>query len=274
MSATRKSRWLGLVAGLALVLAACGGDGAGGKGGTGVNPGPIDPGGPPRLEGAWSGGFEVGSDQGDTRLLVLADGEFWLLYGRDLPGSFEVEGFVQGSGVSASGKFTSVNAKDFFGLLPVPTGTLEASYSAEAAVGAAKFPGLTLEFSVEPVPATSYDYGAAASLSDIVGLWEMRLLDGTPVEVTIQPDGSLAGIESSTLGGPRCSFIGAAVPRPDGTNVFDVELAFGAAPCTLANQVLTGMGYTYTIAGTAVRQFLVAGVNGIRGRGTALYGTR
>src|SRR5690606_39541985 len=66
MSATRKSRWLGLVAGLALVLAACGGDGAGGKGGTGVNPGPIDPGGPPRLEGAWSGGFEVGRSEEHT----------------------------------------------------------------------------------------------------------------------------------------------------------------------------------------------------------------
>lgn len=271
-----KGRFAGLAAGIALLLAACGGDGAGGEGGTGVNPGPGDPGSPPpRLEGAWSGGFEVGADPGDARLLVLAGGEYWFLYGSDLPGGFEVEGFVQGSGVSASGQFSSVNAKDFLGLLPAPTGTLDASFTADAAVGAARFPDWTFEFAVEPMPASIYDYAAPAAMDDIVGSWPMRLLDGTPVEVTIQPDGSLAGEEDTVpVGGPRCGFVGTATPRPGGTNVFDVQIQFGPAPCTLPNQVVTGVGFTHAIAGTAVRQFLVAGVNGIRGRGTVLYGTR
>ncbi len=271
-----QSRILGLAAGIALLLAACGGGGAGGKGGTGISPGPGDPNTPPpRPEGAWTGGFEIGADRGDARLLVLGSGEYWFLYGIDLPGGFEVEGFVQGSGVSANGRFSSVNAKDFLGLLPAPTGTLEASFTTDATVGAAEFPEWTIAFAVEPVPVSTYDYAAPAAMEDIVGPWAMRLLDGTPVEVTVQPDGSLAGHDSSLpVGGPRCSFVGAAAPRADGTNVFDVQIQFGPAPCTLPNQVVTGVGFTHGIAGTAVRQFLVAGVNGIRGRGTALFGTR
>jgi hypothetical protein len=261
-----KARILGLAAGLALLLAGCGGGGAGGKGGTGVNPGPVDPDDPPRLEGAWSGGFRIGTDQGDARLLVLDDGEFWLLYGGELAGGYVVDGFVQGSGVSANGRFASTNARDFFGLLPSPAGTLEANYSTQQAIGVADFPDWDVEFTVTPVPASSYDYGAPASVADIVGLWPMQLLDGTPVDVTIQPDGTLAGIDSSNLGGAKC--------RIGGTNVFEVTLQFGPAPCTLPNQVVTGVGYTYTIAGTALRQLLIAGVNGIRARGTALYGTR
>src|SRR5690606_23176128 len=174
-----QSRILGLAAGIALLLAACGGGGAGGKGGTGISPGPGDPNTPPpRLEGAWTGGFEIGADRGDARLLVLGSGEYWLLYGIDLPGGFEVEGFVQGSGVSANGRFSSVNAKDFLGLLPAPTGTLEASFTTDATVGAAEFPDWTIAFAVEPVPVSTYDYAAPAAMEDIVGPWAMRLLDG------------------------------------------------------------------------------------------------
>lgn len=279
-----RAKTQGLAAALALLLAACGGGGAGGDGGTGINPGvpggPGSPGNPlPSLEGAWSGSYEIGTDQGapdegDSRLLVLGNGEYWFFYGDELPGGFAVHGFVQGSGVSASGKFSSANARDFFGILPVPAGTLEASYTTQALLGAARFPGWTTGFSAMPVPASTYDYAAPASLPDIVGLWPMRLLDGTPVDVSIQPDGSLSGEDSSNFGGPKCSFIGAVAPRLAAENVFDVQLQFGPAPCTLPNQVVTGVGITYTIAGTAVRQFLLAGVDGIRAQGTALFGTR
>ncbi len=273
-----------LAAALALLLAACGGDGAGGEGGTGVNPGipggPGTPGNPlPPLTGAWSGTYEIGTvqgapDEGDTSLLVLDNGEYWLFYGDALPGGFAVHGFVQGSGVSTNGEFASTNARDFFGILPVLAGTLEANYTTQAVLGAASFPQWTTAFSGTPVPASTYDFEAPASLDDIVGLWPMQLLDGTPVDVTIQPDGSLGGEDSSNFGGPRCSFIGAAAPRLDGTNVFDIQLEFGPAPCTLPNQVVSGVGFTHTIAGTAVRQFLVGAVDGIRSQGTALFGVR
>lgn len=270
---------LGLATAAALALTACGGDGAGGEGGTGVNPGgpgePGEPGNPlPRLEGAWSGAFEIGPDQGDFRLLVLENGEYWGFYGDDVGSGFAVGGFLQGSGVSANGKFSSVNARDFFGILPVPSGTLEANYTTQSLLGAAVFPDWTTSFSATPVPATTYDYAAPATLESIVGLWPMHLMDGTPVNLTVQVDGSFSGIDSSIINGPRCEFTGVAAPRLTGTNVFDLQVNFGPSPCTLPNQTITGVGLTYTITGTAVRQFLVAGVNGARSAGTALFGTR
>lgn len=264
----------GLVAVVALALSACGGDGAGGDGGTGINPG--GPGGPgtalPRLEGAWSGPFEIGANQGDLRLLVLDDGEYWALYGADVGSGLVVAGFVHGSGVSANGEFSSINARDF-GVSPAPSGTLAANYTTQSLLGVARFPGRTMNFSATPVPATTYDYRAPAALVDIVGLWPMRLTDDTPVNLTVQVDGSLSGVDSSNSAGPRCAFTGVAAPRPAGTNVFDVRVDFGPA-CTLSNQTITGIGFTHTIAGTAVRELVVAAVNGSRTAGMALYGTR
>jgi len=258
----------------ALALSACGGDGAGGEGGNGVSPGlPGGPGDPPvRLEGAWSGSFEIDPARGDARWLVLPGGEYWILYGGQGGGGFAVDGFVQGSGVSTDGKFASADARDFFGIDPAVAGTLEASYTNQSLLGAASFPQWTIDFAGAPIPSTSYDYDAPAALADIVGLWPMRLMDGTPVDVTVQPDGRFSGIDSSNFGGPKCQFTGTMAARP-GENVFDAVVEFGPA-CFLANQFITGVGFTYTIAGTAVREFLVAGVNGIRGRGMALHGTR
>ncbi len=266
----------GLAAVAALALSACGGGGAGGEGGNGgINPGlpggPDDP--PPRLEGAWSGPFEIGAERGDTRLLVLDDGEYWALYGAEVGSGFAVGGFVHGSGVSANGKFSSANARDFFGLLPVPSGTLEANYTTQSVMGVATFPDWTMAFSGTPIPATSYDYEAPASLEDILGLWPMHLTDGTPVNLTVEVDGSFSGYDSSNPGGPRCEFTGIVAPRPAGTNVFDLRVDFGPS-CTLPNQTITGVGFTYTIAGTAVREFLVAAVNGSRTAGMAAFGTR
>ena len=274
-----KLKVLGLAAAAVLAMSACGGDGAGGEGGTGVNPGgPGDPGSPgnplPRLEGAWSGATEIGARQGGLRLLVLDDGEYWTLYGDEVGSGFAVGGFVQGSGVSANGKFSSANARDFFGMLPAPSGTLEANYTTQSLLGLATFPDWTMRFSGAPIPAASHDYAAPAALADIVGLWPMRLTDGMPVDLTVQVDGTFSGVDTSIPRvTPRCEFIGIAAPRPAGTNVFDIRVDFGPA-CTLANQTVTGVGFTYTIAGTAVREFLVAAVNGSRTAGMALYGTR
>lgn len=275
----KRAKVPGLAAALVLLLVACGGGGAGGEGGNGVNPGAPggsgSPGSPlPRLEGAWSGATEIGARQAGLRLLVLDDGEYWTLYGDELAGGFAVGGFVQGSGVSADGKFSSANARDFFGLLPVPSGTLEVNYTTQSLLGVATFPDWTMSLAGAPVPAASYDYDAPAVLADIVGLWPMRLTDGMPIDLTVQVDGSFSGVDSTIPRvSPRCEFIGVAEPRPAGTNVFDISMTFGP-DCTLPNQTITGVGATSTIVGTAVREFLVAAVNGSRTAGMAAFGRR
>lgn len=266
---------LGLAAAAAFAMSACGGGGAGGKGGDGVNPGlPGGPGTPPSsLQGAWWGPFEIGPDRGDTRMLFLPGGDYWALYGGDTVSGFVIEGFVQGSGVSADGEFSSVNARDFFGSLPGAPGRLEANYTSQSVIGVADFTDWTMAFSGAPIPATTYDFGRPADLADIVGAWPMQTtVDGIPVELTIQPDGSFSGIDSRNNVGPKCQFTGNATPRA-GVNVFDVTIVFGSA-CTLPNQAISGIGLTSTIEGTAIREFLVAGVSGARSYGAALFGTR
>jgi hypothetical protein len=238
------------------LLAACGGGGDSGSAPFG-----------PKAEGAYSGTLS-GATSPAFQLLVLDNDEYWALYGTNSGNRFLVAGFIQGTGKSNNGSFSSTNARDF-GTVPPLSATVNASYVAGTSVqGTVNGGGSTFTLSGTAIPASTFDYNAAASLSSIVGNWHLAALDGSPTSLAITANGAFTG----SSGG--CAFTGTLAPRPSGKNVYDFSVTFGAAPCALPTQTATGIALSYLLAGTTIRQLIVAGVSSNRSAGTALFGIR
>jgi hypothetical protein len=254
-------RGLALI-GLATALAGCGGGGGGGGGDSGI------PGGSgPSAEGVY-GGTLTGSTSSAFQMLVLENGEYWALYGTSTPSTFFVAGFVQGSGTSNNGTFTSSNAKDF-GFAPAVSGSVSATYTATPTItGTVSSNQGNVGFSGGAIAGSLYDYDAAARLSTVAGSWTLTELTGEGVAMTIAANGSFTAV--STEG---CNFSGTVAPRASGKNVFNVSLTFGAAPCSLPGTAASGIAVAYPLA-NGQTQLLVAVTEGTRTYGTAAFGTR
>ena len=245
-----------MILGMSLLAAGCGGGG-------------DDAGATPNAkpEGAYAGTL-TGSASSAFQLLVLENDEYWSLYGTNSGGTLLVAGFIQGSGTSSSGSFASSNALDF-GFATSAQGTLSASYVVGTSIqGTVTSAGRNVGFSGAPIAPATYNYSTPASLSDIQGSWNLTSLTGAATTLNVSAAGALTG---SSQG---CSFSGTITPRASGKNVFNVSLTFGAAPCLLPGQSASGIAISSVLAGSAVRQLIVAGVNTNRTAGTALFGTR
>ena len=98
----KKVAYVSVIALFAISLASCGGGGS-------DSPAPSAG---PTAEGVY-GGTLTGSTSSAFQLLVLENGEFWAMYGTQTASAFGVAGFIQGSGTSNNGSYTSSNTKDF-----------------------------------------------------------------------------------------------------------------------------------------------------------------
>lgn len=257
----KAAKMAGSFAAIAIVvaLAGCGGGGGGDSGSAG--------GAGLRAEGVY-GGALTGSTSSAFQMLVLENGEYWALYGTRTPSTFFVAGFVQGSGTSNNGNFTSSNARDF-GFAPAVAGSVSATYTATPTItGTVSTAQGNVGFSGGAIAGSLYDYDTPASLSTVVGSWTLTQLNGEGMAMTIASNGSFSAV--STLG---CSFSGTVVPRASGKNVFNVSLTFGAAPCALPGTGASGIAVAYPISGGQT-QLLVAVTEGSRTYGAAAYGTR
>lgn len=251
-------------AAIALIAVGIAGCGGGGDGGSAVPP-PAPP--PATAEGVY-GGTLTGSASSNFELLVLENGEYWGLYGQQTAGAFLVAGFMQGSGSSNAGSFTSSNARDF-GYLPPLQGSVNATYNttAKTVQGTITAPGATVGFTGGPITGSTYSYDGAAGPAAITGAWSLVDLGGNPITISIAANGSFTGNASG------CSLSGSVIPRPSGKNVYNLSLTFGSAPCLLPGASATGVALSYPLSnGTA--QLIVAGVNGSRSTGMAAFGTR
>jgi len=92
-------------------------------------------------------------------------------------------------------------------------------------------------------------------------------LSGAAATVAINNAGAITG----SSGG--CSFTGTATPRASGKNVFDVSITFGAAPCVLPSQTVTGIALDYITTGNQT-QLLVSVVNSAKTAGTMFFAHR
>lgn len=254
----RPTKTLGVAVWSLLLVAACGGGG----GDTPAQTGPT-------AEGAY-GGSLTGSSSNTFSLLVLENGEFWSAYGtQSAPtATFFVRGIVQGTGTSNNGSFTSSNAKDF-GFAPAVAGTINSTYNASTPSFSGTFSGSfgAVTFSGGPIQGSTYNYNAAASISEIAGAWALTNLAGAAVALNVSSNGAF------TASSAGCNFSGTITPRPSGKNVFNVALTFGAAPCLLAGQTGSGIGVVYPLTSGA-RQLILAAVDGTRTYGSMAFGAR
>lgn len=220
----------------------------------------------PSAEGAYSGSATGGTSTA-FQLVVLENGDYWSLYGRNSGSVFLVSGFLQGQGTSSNPNFTSSNTRDF-GVSPPATGSINATYVTGTSIsGNGTAAGQTFTFSGQSIPATTYDYNTPASLTSIVGSWSLTALNGAAVSMAIANTGSFT---ASTSG---CNFSGTVTPRPSGKNIFNVALTFGPAPCALPNQAASGIAISNLLA-NGNRQLIIAGTDTARNNGTVLFGLR
>ena len=219
---------LGLIS-LTIFLSACGGGGGSDASSSAT---PTD------AEGVY-GGTITGGTSPEFQLLVLPDGQYWSMYGRTVGNQFFVSGFVQGTGKSSNGTFTSTNVKDF-GIFPAVSGSINATYNAVAktisgtttsATGSAAFIG-------GPISGSLYNYKTAANLSSISGAWNGGNVGGETVAMNVSATGALT---ATTSGG--CNATGTVTPRNDGRNVFTVALLQGNG-CALQGQTIRGIVLT------------------------------
>ena len=219
-------------------------------------------------EGVYAGTL-TGSKSTAFEMLVLENGDFWSMYGTSTASVFSVAGFVQGSGISDNGKFTSANTKDF-GFAPALAGTANATYdpTAKTIAGTVTATAGTVTFSGAPIPGSLYNYSTPASLTTVAGSWSTTGLSGEGVSLNIAANGAFTA--NSAFG---CQFSGTVTPRPSGKNVFNVALTFGAAPCALPGQTGTGIALAYLLS-SGKTQLLVTVTDSARTYGSAVFGTR
>ena len=243
-----------LVSGAALLVAACGGGGSGGPG--------------PSAEGVYGGNLS-GSASSNFQMLVLENDEFWVLYGTQSSTTFSVVGFIQGSGASNSGAFTSSSLKDY-GVLPPLAGTASATYNADAKTinGSASFSGRTVGFNGGPIAGSLYNYTSAATLTAVSGTWVVSVSTGESANLSIGSTGGLSIL--SSLG---CSGTGNVAPRASAKNVFNVSVTFGPAPCVLPGGTITGIAIAYPLSNGRT-QLIAGGKNAAQTAGFMVFGTR
>ncbi len=213
-------------------------------------------------EGLWSG--STGAGQTITGF-VLDDGTYYILYSP--PGNAAlVAGFIQGSGVSGDGSFTSGNGQDFnfqgTGVLPV---TLSGSYTEKQAFGGSVSYGAAGVVTFSSSYNTNYE--APPLLSTLSGTFSGQSATSASVDnatFAISATGVVTGI--STAG---CTVTGTAAPRSHG-NIFALALTFGPPPCSMPNQTLTGMAY-YSVA---TRRLLAAAQTSARTQGYLFTGSK
>jgi hypothetical protein len=249
---------VGIIVLISTMLAACGGGGGSGSGQAAVPA--TSP-----VQGVYEGNIASGRYY---NTLILENNEYYAMYGSLQNNAFYVMGFVQGTGSANNGSFSSSDLRDFAYNGSVYSGSLSASYQAGVSLnGTISSNSGTQTFAGAPIKDSLYNYNVPANLTEVAGSWSMTDLSGAPVSLSIASSGSFSG---SSQG---CSFSGTLTPRPSGKNVFNMTVQFGDSPCILANQSASGIALDYLLQ-SGRRQFIVAGMNSARTKGTALLGSR
>lgn len=211
-----------------LVLTACGGGGGGG--GTAVAP-VAD------AQGLWNGWT---STSRSIMGIVLEDGSYWLLYSPPNVSGLTA-GFVQGTGTSLNGSFSSSNAIDFnFSGQGANNATVSASYTVKQSFnGSVSYTPLNAPLTFT----SSYnaDYDQTPTLTAVAGNYAglasvANITDA--VTFLISAQGVLAGTGATS----GCQYGGLVKPRTRG-NVYDVSLLISGTACAAGTHAMTGIGY-------------------------------
>ena len=217
------------------------------------------------LQGVFDG---TGSNGNTYNLIVLEDGSFWNLYGISSSSGLAVYGIANGTVSASNGTFTE-SFTDFYypGNAPV-SGYGSGTYTGTTISGSNTESGQTATFNFTTPATSTYNYNTAATISSISGSWSGFLLDGESGTVNIQTSGNFTSTSSS-----GCSASGTLTPRPSGKNVFNVSLTFGAYPCLLPFQSISGIAVTYPL-GNGTSQLIVGMDTPTKSAATAFFAIR
>jgi hypothetical protein len=208
-----------------LALTACGGGGGGGA--VAVT----------SAQGLWNGST---STSRSVTGIVLDDGTYWLLY--SVPNvSALIAGFVQGTGTSLNGSFTSSDAIDFNVSGPgVSKATVSASFiTRQSFNGSVSYPSANapLTFTSSYNPAYDQTPNLAAVAGNYLGVASVAN-SNEAVTLIISAQGVVAGTGART----GCQYGGLLAPRTKG-NLYDVALVIGGGGCASGTNAMTGIGY-------------------------------
>lgn len=244
-----------------LALAACGG--GGGNGGAAPVPAAS-------AEGLWTGSTSTSTGTGTSSSvtgIVLDNGSYWVLY--SVPNvSPLIAGFVQGTGTSLNGSFSSSDGIDFNVTgQGINNATVSASYVAKQSFnGSVSYPNLSSPFTF--TSAYNADYDQTPSLAAIAGSYlGLASVAGSndPITMVVSPQGVVAG----TGGTSGCQYAGFAVPRVKG-NLYDLSLVIGGTACASGTSAVTGVGYF----DAGAKRLYLAALNKSRTNGLIFVGIR
>lgn len=216
-------------------------------------------------EGVYIGALSNGAEH-DT--IVLENDQFYTMYGRTVGGGFAIEGFLQGTGKSTNGTFNATDVVNSTTTAVRTGGTLTGTYVPGSSLnGSLADSSGTISFTSAPINTAVFNYGAAPSLANLAGTWQLTSLRGLPNTFTVAATGAFTATSNG------CSFSGTFAPRASGKNIFDASMTFGAAPCVLPNQSIKGIAITYLLT-NGQRQLIVAGLDAGRTNSAAFFGVR
>ena len=241
--------WVSMVCtGLLLALTGCGGGGGGSSGGSHEDspvvqpePPPIPPIVDPQLQpysptGIWLG---TGLDDRTLTAFVLGSGEFLVIY--SAAGNAAVTGgLVQGVGTLSGNTFSSFDVVDlnFEGagsnaIDLTATSKFQTSLNGSLIVDADRSIARDFTFTFSPLSVQ------APALASVAGVYNGELAGLVGAEhyaVTIDKAGAITATATS-----GCLATGIIRPQVL-TNIYDVEITFGPAPCFRPEKVVSGMG--------------------------------
>jgi len=244
----------------ALSLTACGGGGGGSNG-------PATTSANAAQQGLYAGSTSS-TVASSFRLLVLDGGSVWAIYGADANSGLIDASFINGTlGFSANNAVSSDDLRDF-GSGPSEGGNLRGTFDGASLIsGTVGYSDGSDTFAVSQTNSSIYDYNTPAQVSDLAGVWSVKLDTGETGSLNFSNTGVLGGTASS-----GCTFTGQATPRPSGKNVFNVTVTFTGAACYLPGRTASGIAITYAVTGG--RQLVVAVNESSRQLGVTAFGTR
>jgi hypothetical protein len=174
--------------------------------------------------------------------IVLDDGSYWLLYSAPNVTGLTA-GFVQGTGTSLNGSFSSSDAIDFnFSGHGVNSATVSASYTVKQSFnGTVSYANLSAPL----VFTSSYnpDYDQTPNLTTVAGDYLLGIASVANSNELVTFIISAQGVVAGTGTTSGCQYGGLVKPRTQG-NVYDVSLLISGVACaTGSNTVVTGIGY-------------------------------
>jgi hypothetical protein len=214
--------------------------------------------------GVWQGASSSGYT---VDLLVLPNGHFYTVFGNTTTsGGLTVSGFDVGTATVSSGNVTAT-LNEYIANGQSVTGNLTAAFSANTSlIGLVTYSNNYYStFSLTPL--LSLNFNTAASLSNVSGSWSGTFLTGATGTASISSAGVLTGTSSG------CSYTGTVTPDSSGMNFFDVTVTFGASPCLLPNQTVSGAAIAYSTT-TGKTQLIVTVTNSANTLGTLFTAQR